>query len=102
MEDLPEIEIIEEAPVAPVKAEAETTEELDLSSEWASVLEETKHPNEIEEQKAAAPAPPVSEEIDITEFLERARSRRGDSCYSRTCKDSSPRASAASCRIARI
>ncbi len=79
VEDLPEIEIIEETPVAPVKAEAETTEELDLSSEWASVLEETKHPHEIEEQKAAAPAPvaaespapapPASEEIDITEFL---------------------------------
>jgi tetratricopeptide (TPR) repeat protein len=55
-EELPEIEVIE-TPAAPAVAEIEAApEEVDLSSEWASLLEETKEP----EARPAAAATPKS------------------------------------------
>ncbi len=70
VEDLPEIEIIEQAPAVPANARMEeSTEEVDLSSEWASVLEETKQPAvgaepaAVEAEMPAAAAKPPVEEI---------------------------------------
>ena len=42
VEELPEIEIIEEAAEPQAQPQAESTEEVDLSSEWSSLLEETQ------------------------------------------------------------
>ena len=42
VEELPEIEIIEEAAEPQAQPQAESTEEVDLSSEWSSLLEETR------------------------------------------------------------
>ena len=44
--EIPEIEIVEETPAgtAPEPEAAESAEEVDLSAEWASLLEETKEP----------------------------------------------------------
>jgi tetratricopeptide (TPR) repeat protein len=72
-----EIEIIEGEPVA-----AAQEEEVDLSSEWASLLEETKQPAPHAEAKpveaapvvppaaakSAPPPPPPVEEFDLPEF----------------------------------
>ncbi|HMD43037.1 MAG TPA: tetratricopeptide repeat protein [Candidatus Acidoferrum sp.] len=72
--DLPEIEIIEEAPVTPAKPQAGRTEEVDLSSEWSSLLEETKELGAHVEQPVPEPAAPVApeptvEEIELSDFL---------------------------------
>jgi pilus assembly protein FimV len=71
-----EIEIIEDEPVA-----AAQEEEVDLSSEWATLLEETKQPAPHVEAKPAPPVPAVAppaaksappqapvEEFDLPEF----------------------------------
>jgi pilus assembly protein FimV len=59
--EVPEIEIVESAP-----------EEVDLSAEWASLLEETKEsapaPVAAAPEVRASPAPPVAEEFEIPEF----------------------------------
>jgi len=73
-EDLPQIEVIEtpvEQPVAEAAApEAGEAEEVDLSSEWASMLEETREP---EAASAPAPAAPArhagAEEIPLEEMV---------------------------------
>jgi tetratricopeptide (TPR) repeat protein len=82
VEALPEIEIIEEKveAVAPEVVAEPKSEEVDLSSEWASLLEETQEPApamQIEEAVPAEPAPAEvvlePEEIDLTSsFLDQA------------------------------
>ncbi len=74
--ELPEIEIIEEAAEPQAQPQAESTEEVDLSSEWSSLLEETKPQPEHAEPpaQAAAEVPeaaaePVVEEIELSDFL---------------------------------
>jgi pilus assembly protein FimV len=63
--ETPEIEIIEDAPEAEVKPEAASMEEVDLSTEWSSLLEQTEQPAE----KAATPASTVhSDEAVLEEF----------------------------------
>jgi len=61
--EVPEIEIVEPA---------SAPEEVDLSAEWASLLEETKEPARAPVAAApelpASPAPPVAEEFGIPEF----------------------------------
>jgi pilus assembly protein FimV len=72
-EATPEIEIIEEAPQIAAEANAETTEEVDLSSEWSTMLEETAEPAvgagslAPAEATASAPASPL-EEFAISEI----------------------------------
>jgi pilus assembly protein FimV len=63
-EELPIIEITEEAVQVP--ASEAVPEEVDLSSEWASLLEETKQP--LPEIAAPVPAEAEAEEIEIPEF----------------------------------
>ncbi len=74
--ELPEIEIIEDTPLVAEKAAADPAEELDLSNEWASLLEETQQSPEIVEPPAtvaakspAAPKAPAAEEFELPEFL---------------------------------
>jgi pilus assembly protein FimV len=76
--ELPEIEIIEEAPESPAQSQDTSTEEVDLSSEWSSLLEEAKQPaphaapaepSPAESVAQATPEPAV-EEIELTDFLE--------------------------------
>jgi pilus assembly protein FimV len=55
----PEIEVVEEAPAAPAAA---AQEEVDLSGEWASLLEETKEP---EPRPTSEPATPVPAAADV-------------------------------------
>ncbi len=68
-ESVPEVEIIENASqpeAAPVPGDSQSaaTEEVDLSAEWASLLEETREPEAITQPPAAASsdtsAPPVT------------------------------------------
>jgi pilus assembly protein FimV len=72
--EIPEMEIAEEAPseVAATPAAAEP-EEVDLSAEWASLLEETKEPEAAPVAEApAAPAARVehaAKEIELPEFV---------------------------------
>ena len=70
-EEAPKIEIIEKAPVEsapePVQAEAE---EVDLSSEWASMLEETREP----EPAAAANVEPAKAEEIVPAYEETGHS----------------------------
>jgi pilus assembly protein FimV len=54
-----EIEVVEEAPAAPAAA---AQEEVDLSGEWASLLEETKEP---EPRPTSEPATPVPAAADV-------------------------------------
>ena len=63
-EELPEIEVVE-TPVEPAAQEIENApEEVDLSSEWASLLEETKEPEPASEATAATPAAPSEQEAE--------------------------------------
>lgn len=64
VENLPEIEIVEEVPAVSAKTEAETREELDLSSEWATVLDETQQPVDI--VKGEEFAPPIPEAVNTS------------------------------------
>jgi tetratricopeptide (TPR) repeat protein len=76
-EEIREIEIIEDTPEPEIKDEvapAEKTEEVDLSSEWASLLEQT---GQAASRAGAPPAPatsatqaaePVIEEFDVSEL----------------------------------
>jgi len=69
-EELPEIEIVEETPRP---AEAQSTarsqpEEVDLSSEWASLLEESKEPT-AEPDASAKPAKPVAGGPELPELV---------------------------------
>ena len=87
-EDVQEIEVIEPAPegeAVPVAGEqAADTEEVDLSAEWASLLEETREPDaaaQVPEAVAAdgvapaapvlhaAPAEPAAEEFPLPELV---------------------------------
>ncbi len=76
VEELPEIEIIEETSEAQAPPQAGASEEMDLSSEWASMLEETKQPA-VHEETPASPAAevpgtapePAIEEIELLDFL---------------------------------
>jgi pilus assembly protein FimV len=57
--EIPEMEVVKEAPVEPAGA---AHEEVDLSNEWASLLEETKEPGSAPESQSATPVPaPVNE-----------------------------------------
>jgi pilus assembly protein FimV len=60
-EEMPEIEIVEEAPVESAAPEpaAAAHEEVDLSAEWASLLEETKEPEPAIPAAPPAPAKPA-------------------------------------------
>ena len=87
-EEVPEIEVIQPAPegeALPVAGEqAADTEEVDLSAEWASLLEETREPDaaaQVPEAVAAdevtpaapvldaAPAEPAAEEFPLPELV---------------------------------
>ncbi|HXH65728.1 MAG TPA: tetratricopeptide repeat protein [Candidatus Limnocylindrales bacterium] len=77
--ELPSIEVTKppETSAAPVAAEA-APEEVDLSAEWASLLEETKEPEAVlEEISAEGAVPAASEEADLaSSFLEQAMSMK--------------------------
>jgi tetratricopeptide (TPR) repeat protein len=73
-EEVPEIEVIEPAPegeaVPVVGEQAADTEEVDLSAEWASLLEETREPDAAAQvPEAAAPAEPAAEEFSLPELV---------------------------------
>jgi tetratricopeptide (TPR) repeat protein len=80
--ELPGIEVTKapEVTAIPPAAAAPAAEEVDLSAEWASLLEETKAPETpLEEIKASAPAhrEGASETADLaTSFLEQAMSMK--------------------------
>jgi tetratricopeptide (TPR) repeat protein len=80
--ELPGIEITKppEVAAAPQAATESASEEVDLSAEWASLLEETKEPaTPLEEISAGRPVPaaPASEEADLaSSFLEQAMSMK--------------------------
>ncbi|MGB9431489.1 MAG: hypothetical protein WBQ89_04545, partial [Candidatus Acidiferrum sp.] len=65
--EVPEIEIAEET--APEVAAA--SEEVDLSAEWASLLEETKEPAPVAAAPVVAPRPavPEAEEIELPDLV---------------------------------
>jgi len=71
-EDVPEIEIIEPAPGAADAQPVSAAEEVDLSSEWASLLEETKEPELKAKGPSPAPkaaAPSNVEEVELPELV---------------------------------
>jgi len=71
-EDVPEIEIIEPVPDAAAAQPVSAAEEVDLSSEWTSLLEETKEPEPKTEGLSPAPeaaAPSNVEEVELPELL---------------------------------
>ncbi|HEY2121544.1 MAG TPA: tetratricopeptide repeat protein, partial [Candidatus Acidoferrum sp.] len=81
VDELPEIEIIEEVPEAWAEPQASSTEEVDLSSEWSSLLEQAKQPppraqstrpSAGETVTNISPEPEI-EEIEPTDFLEEAK-----------------------------
>ena len=80
--ELPGIEITKppEVSAAPQAAAESTAEEVDLSAEWASLLEETKEPGAPLEEisaKEAVPAKTASDEADLaSSFLEQAMSMK--------------------------
>jgi len=80
--ELPRIEITKPPDVtaAPQAAAESTAEEVDLSAEWASLLEETKEPGTPLEELStdeAVPAETASEEADLaSSFLEQAMSMK--------------------------
>ena len=80
--ELPGIEITKppEVTAAPEAAAESTAEEVDLSAEWASLLEETKEPQAPLEEPSAGegvPAETASEEADLaSSFLEQAMSMK--------------------------
>jgi len=69
-EAIPEMKVAEEAP-AEVPAAAPAPEEVDLSDEWASLLEETKEPEPVREAPAPPPTPPqpAAEELELPELV---------------------------------
>ena len=70
--EIPEIEIVEEAPaeVAAAPEAAEESEEVDLSAEWASLVEETKEPEPATIAGASTEAAtPDIEEITVPEAV---------------------------------
>jgi tetratricopeptide (TPR) repeat protein len=73
--DVPEIEIVDEtaAELAAAPAASAASEEVDLSAEWASLLEETKEPESAPAVEApAAPPVPLSregDEVQVPEFV---------------------------------
>jgi tetratricopeptide (TPR) repeat protein len=73
VQELPVSEIIEDQPEPAAQPQAAATEEVDLSSEWSTLLEEAKQPPPAH-PKAPEPATPVTrepvvEEIELTDFL---------------------------------
>ncbi len=73
-EEEPEIEIIEPAPEAADAQPVSTAEEVDLSSEWASLLEETKEPEPKTKTKGLSPAPEAAapsnaEELELPDLV---------------------------------
>jgi len=72
-EEPPAVEIVEEAPAEPVAAGSPEHEEVDLSDEWASLLEETREPETQPSGKAAtkpgAASKPGAEEIHFPELI---------------------------------
>ncbi len=72
--EIPEIEIVEEAaePATPEPVAA-ASEEVDLSAEWASLLEETREPEPAPVAEAPvvppAPAAPAVEEFELPELV---------------------------------
>jgi len=80
--ELPGIEITKppEVTAAPQGSAESTAEEVDLSAEWASLLEETKEPESHLEEisaKGSAPAKSASDEADLaSSFLEQAMSMK--------------------------
>ena len=80
--ELPGIEITKppEVTAAPEAAAESTAEEVDLSAEWASLLEETKEPQAPLEEHSAdhgVPAETASEDADLaSSFLEQAMSMK--------------------------
>ena len=70
--DVPEIEIIEPVPEAAEAQPVSASEEVDLSSEWASLLEETKEPEPKTGGLSPAPeaaAPTNVEEVELPELV---------------------------------
>jgi len=70
--EIPEIEVVEETPseatAAPSAAAA--SEEVDLSAEWASLLEETKEPEPVAQTPAAStPTEPQAKEFELPELV---------------------------------
>ncbi len=71
-EDVPEIEIIEPVPEVADAQPVSASEEVDLSSEWASLLEETKEPEP--KTKGVSPVPKVAapsnvEEVELPDLV---------------------------------
>ena len=71
-EDVPEIEIIEPVPEVADAQPVSASEEVDLSSEWASLLEETKEPEP--KTKGVPPVPKVAapsnvEEVELPDLV---------------------------------
>jgi len=65
-----EVEIVEEQPQTEIaQPAAESTEEVDLSSEWAALLEETKEPAAKADTPAPAKTEAPAEEFDLPEFV---------------------------------
>src|SRR5208283_1720085 len=64
-EEEPEIEIVEPVPEAAHAQPVSTAEEVDLSSEWASLLDETKEPEP--KTKGLSPAPEAAAPSDAEE-----------------------------------
>src|SRR5208337_2596892 len=64
-EDVPEIEIIEPVPEVTNAQPVSASEEVDLSSEWASLLEETKEPEP--KTKGVSPVPKVAAPSNVKE-----------------------------------
>jgi hypothetical protein len=70
--EIPKIEVVEETPseatAAPSAAPA--SEEVDLSAEWASLLEETKEPEPVAQTPTAStPTEPQAEEFELPELV---------------------------------
>ncbi len=66
-EEEPEIEIVEPVPEAADAQPVTTAEEVDLSSEWASLLEETQEPEPKTKTKGPSPAPEAAAPSDAEE-----------------------------------
>ena len=70
--EIPEMQVAEEAPAEVAAGPAAPVhEEVDLSDEWASLLEETKEPEAVAETPAPPPAPaqPAAEEFELPELV---------------------------------
>ena len=68
-EKLPELDVVETPVEPPAAMEASEPEEVDLSSEWATLLEETKEPEAAPAANAPQPASePQAEEIELADL----------------------------------